>query len=293
MGVILETSLPLALRGRGKVRDVYDLGDKLLIIATDRISAFDSVLPNGIPYKGEVLNKLSAYWFGETRNIIPNHMLTIDVKKYPKELQEHAKTLEGRSMLVDKAQTIPIECVVRGYLSGSGWREYKINQGICGVKLPAGLVESDKLPEAIFTPTTKAESGHDLNVTFEEVEEKIGKETAWKIRDATLRIYTQAQRKVEGKGIIIADTKFEFGIKDGRVIFIDEALTPDSSRFWPVESYKPGGPQMSYDKQYVRDYLEEIRWNKEPPAPELPDNVVYETSMKYVEAYEIITGRRL
>jgi phosphoribosylaminoimidazole-succinocarboxamide synthase len=293
MDVIVRTELPLKLAGRGKVRDVYDLGERLLIVATDRISAFDSILPNGIPCKGEVLNKLSAFWFQNTRDIIDNHMISIDVKAYPKELQAHAKVLEGRSMLVHKTKPLPIECVVRGYLSGSGWKEYKRSGEICGIRLPKGLQESDRLPEPIFTPTTKAESGHDINVTFADVEKTVGAEVAAKVRDATARIYQKACKMAEPKGIIIADTKFEFGLKDGRLMFIDEALTPDSSRFWPMASYKPGGPQKSYDKQYVRDYLEEIRWNKEPPAPQLPQNVVEGTSEKYLEAYRVLTGRPL
>jgi len=293
MPVILETSLPARLIGRGKVRDVYDLGDRLLIVATDRISAFDSVLPNGIPRKGEVLNKLSAWWFAHTGDIVANHMVSLDVGEYPAVLRGHAGVLEGRSMLVAKAKPLPVECVVRGYLSGSGWKEYNKTGSICGIKLPKGLVESDRLPEPVFTPTTKAERGHDLNVTYGEVEGIVGAETAAKIRDYTLRIYAKAAKAAESRGIIIADTKFEFGMKGGRVILIDEALTPDSSRFWPMDSYRPGGPQKSFDKQYVRDYLEEIRWNKEPPAPMLPENVVLETSRKYVEAYEKITGRKL
>jgi phosphoribosylaminoimidazole-succinocarboxamide synthase len=293
MDVVLQTELPLKLRGRGKVRDVYDLGDRLLIVVTDRISAFDSILPNGIPRKGEVLNKISAHWFGQTSDIVKNHMISIDASKFPKELAPHRKTLEGRSMLVHKAETVPVECVVRGYLSGSGWKDYKKSGEICGIRLPKGLVESDRLPEPIFTPTTKAESGHDINMTYSEVEKKIGPETAAKIRDHTLRIYGKARSQVEKKGIIIADTKFEYGVRDGEIILIDEALTPDSSRFWPMDSYKPGGPQKSYDKQYVRDYLEAIKWDKEPPAPQLPQDVVLETSKKYVEAYERITGKRL
>jgi phosphoribosylaminoimidazole-succinocarboxamide synthase len=293
MAVILETKLPLKLRGRGKVRDVYDLGKQLLIVATDRISAFDSILPNGIPHKGEVLNKLSAYWFDNTSNIVKNHMITIESSKFPEELQPHRETLEGRSMLVIKTDPLPIECVVRGYLSGSGWKEYKKNGEICGIKLPKGLVESDRLPKPIFTPTTKAESGHDLNVDYSAVEKAVGVEVAAKIKDYTIRIYEKAQKTVEPKGIIIADTKFEFGLIDGKVILIDEALTPDSSRFWPMESYIPGGPQKSFDKQYVRDYLEDIRWNKEPPAPKLPSKVVNETSRKYVDAYRLITGKEL
>ncbi len=293
MPVVLETRLPAKLMGRGKVRDVYDLGDKLLIVATDRISAFDSVLPNGIPRKGEVLNKLSAWWFAHTRDIVANHMVSMDVGDYPAVLRGDSGSLEGRSMLVEKAKPLPVECVVRGYLSGSGWKEYGRTGSICGVRLPKGLVESDRLPEPIFTPTTKAERGHDLNVDYGEVEGIVGADTAAKIRDYTLRIYAKAAKLAEKKGIIIADTKFEFGVRDGEVILIDEALTPDSSRFWPADSYRPGGPQRSYDKQYVRDYLEAVRWNKEPPAPPLPESVVEETSRKYVEAYERITGRKL
>jgi phosphoribosylaminoimidazole-succinocarboxamide synthase len=293
MDVVLETKLPLKLVGRGKVRDVYDLGDKLLIVVTDRISAFDSVLPNGIPRKGEVLNKLSAYWFDQTADIVENHMISIDVKDYPSELQAHSNVLEGRSMLVKKAVTVPVECVVRGYLSGSGWKEYKKSSQVCGIRLPKGLVESDRLPEPIFTPTTKAESGHDLNMTYPEVEKKVGVETAAKIRDYTLRIYARARDQADAKGIIIADTKFEYGTIGGKVILIDEALTPDSSRFWPKGQYKAGGPQPSFDKQYVRDYLEEIKWDKEPPAPKLPENVVSGTSKKYQDAYRLLTGRTL
>jgi len=289
----LKTQLPLPLRGRGKVRDIYDLGDRLLIVATDRISAFDSVLPNGIPKKGEVLNRLSAYWFGKTRDIVENHMITTDLGKYPGELKPHTETLKGRSMLVAKAKPLPVECVVRGYLSGSCWKEYRETGEICGIKLPKGLVESDRLPEPIFTPTTKAETGHDLNITFKQVEEAVGAETAAKIRDYTVKIYLRAQSRLEDRGIIIADTKLEYGERDGRIILIDEALTPDSSRFWPKESYRPGGPQRSYDKQYVRDYLEEIGWNKEPPGPRLPEKVIAETSRKYVEAYRLITGEEL
>jgi phosphoribosylaminoimidazole-succinocarboxamide synthase len=290
---VLETKLPAKLLGRGKVRDVYDLGENLLIVATDRISAFDSILPNGIPRKGEVLNKLSAYWFQKTKDIVENHMISIELEDFPKELQKHGETLEGRSMLVKKTKPLPIECVVRGYLSGSGWKEYKKNGEICGIKLPKDLVESDRLPAPIFTPTTKAESGHDLNITFYDVINTIGPEKAEKLRDNAIRIYETASKSVEEKGIIIADTKFEFGEIDGEIILIDEALTPDSSRFWPLDKYQPGGPQPSYDKQYVRDYLEAIKWNKEPPAPMLPPEVVAETSKKYVEAYEKITGKRL
>jgi len=293
MGVITETKLPLKLHRRGKVRDVYDLGDTLLIISTDRISAFDSILPNGIPRKGEVLNKLSAYWFNETRHIVANHMIASEHTGFPKELAGYSATLAGRTMLVHKTNPIHVECVARGYLSGSAWKEYQKSRSICGITLPPGLKESDRLPQPIFTPTTKAEAGHDVNITFEQVEKLIGEEDAERIRDLTLTIYLKAAEKAERKGIIIADTKFEFGHKDGKLFLIDEALTPDSSRFWPKESYEPGGPQKSYDKQYVRDYLEGIKWNKEPPAPKLPEDVVEQTSRKYVEAYERLTGKTL
>jgi phosphoribosylaminoimidazole-succinocarboxamide synthase len=293
MATVLETDLPLPLHGRGKVRDIYDLGDRLLMVASDRISAFDSVLPNGIPRKGEVLNRLSAYWFNETRDIVGNHMVSINVDDFPKELKGRRDVLTGRSMLVEKTDPLPVECVARGYLAGSGWRDYRANGSVCGIKLPKGLVESDRLPEPIFTPATKAESGHDINITYDEVAGIVGEEVAAKIKDITLRIYGKAVDEVESKGIIISDTKFEFGLKDGEVVLIDEVLTPDSSRFWPKDSYKPGGPQLSYDKQYVRDYLESIKWGKEPPAPRLPEDVVAETSRKYLEAYRLITGQDL
>jgi len=290
--VVINTDFRgLRLLSRGKVRDNYDLGERILMVTTDRISAFDSVMPNGIPNKGRVLNMLSVYWFNHTRDIVKNHLVTADVREYPKELKAHEKVLEGRSMLVQKCTPLPVECVVRGYLSGSGWKEYKKTGSICGEKIPSGLRESDRLKEPIFTPTTKAEAGHDQSITFDEVVKILGRKTAEKIRDYAIRIYEKASCHVEQKGIIIADTKFEFAEKDGEIILIDEALTPDSSRFWPKGSYAPGGPQKSYDKQYVRDYLEGIRWNKEPPAPRLPDDVVKETSRKYEEAYRIITGR--
>ncbi len=293
MNVVLETNLPFKLHGRGKVRDIYDLGDNLLMVVTDRISAFDSILPNGIPKKGEVLNKISAYWFTQMEDIIPNHMITIDVSEYPKELRDHADVLEGRSMLVKKTAPLPIECVARGYLAGSGWKEYNEDGKVCGIRLPKGLVESSKLPQPIFTPATKAESGHDINISFEKTCKIIGEDVATKLRDTTLAIYSKARDYAEEKEIIICDTKFEFGILGGEVILIDECLTPDSSRFWPAKSYKPGGPQKSYDKQYVRDYLLEIKWDKEPPAPQLTEEVITNTTKKYVEAYEIITGKKL
>lgn len=290
--VILSTDLEgLKLHSRGKVRDIYDLDDKLLIITTDRISAFDSVMPNGIPGKGRVLNQLSMYWFKQTEGIVRNHVVTADVNEYPEELKKHSSVLAGRSMLVEKTSPLPIECVARGYLAGSGWKEYQKSQTVCGIELPEGLEESARLPEPIFTPATKAESGHDINISFEKAVEMVGEDVAGKVRDYTLQIYSMACRHVEAKGIIVSDTKFEFGLKDGELILIDEVLTPDSSRFWPAGEYEPGRSQKSFDKQYVRDFLEDIKWNKEPPAPQLPDDVVEETGRKYRQAYSIITGR--
>ncbi|MBD3389186.1 MAG: phosphoribosylaminoimidazolesuccinocarboxamide synthase [Candidatus Altiarchaeales archaeon] len=293
MAVILEADLPLKLHNRGKVRDIYDLGDRLLIIASDRISAFDVVLPNGIPRKGEVLTKLSAYWFDRMEDLVENHMVSVDVGEFPPELQEHRDVLEGRTMLVEKTEPLPIECVARGYLAGSGWKEYQESKTVCGIELPDGLKESDKLPEVIFTPATKAESGHDMNISYEKAAGIVGEEVAEKVRDLTVRIYKKAAEEMEEKGIILCDTKFEFGLRDGEIIFIDEALTPDSSRFWPKDGYEPGRPQKSFDKQYVRDYLETLDWDKTPPGPELPEEVVAETSRKYVEAYKRITARDL
>ncbi|VVB52697.1 Phosphoribosylaminoimidazole-succinocarboxamide synthase [uncultured archaeon] len=281
------------LVARGKVRDIYDLGDKLLLVATDRLSAFDVVLPNGIPYKGAVLNRLSEYWFKQTQNIVPNHLITTDVKKYPAVLQPYASILKDRSMLVKKAKPLPVECVARGYLAGSGWKEYQKSQSVCGNKLPVGLKESSKLPSPIFTPATKAESGHDINISFEETVKILGKDSAERIRDLTLKIYLAASDFAASKGIIIADTKFEFGVFDGRIILIDEVLTPDSSRFWPAAGYVAGRSQKSFDKQFVRDYLETLVWDKTPPGPVLPENVVLETSRKYLEAYRVLTGKSL
>lgn len=292
--IVLKTNLEgMKLQSRGKVRDIYDLGDRLLIVSTDRISAFDCVLPNGIPSKGKVLNNLSAFWFRKLSRIAGNHLITTEVAEYPPEARKHKKTLDGRSMLVKKAGVIPIECVVRGYLAGSGWREYQKTNAICGIKLQTGMVESQKLPEAIFTPSTKATTGHDINISRRDAEKIAGKQTAGQLEEYSKRMYEEAAGYAETKGIIIADTKFEFGLLDGRMILIDEALTPDSSRFWPKDSYQPGGPQKSFDKQYVRDYLEKIGWDKKPPAPVLPEDVVEETSRKYMEAYERITGGKL
>ncbi|MFH1094522.1 MAG: phosphoribosylaminoimidazolesuccinocarboxamide synthase [Candidatus Omnitrophota bacterium] len=281
----------LELFKRGKVRDVYDLGDKLLVVSTDRISCFDVVFLTGIPYKGEILTQLSLFWFELTKDIITNHFIAAGIPDYLKELHKYSDDLNGRSMLVKKAKTIPVECVVRGYLSGSGWKEYRQSQSICGIKLPAGLKESDKLPEPIFTPSTKEDVGHDINVTQEFVEKELGKDITQKLKEISLALYKKASQYAETKGIIIADTKFEFGIHKGDIILIDEVLTPDSSRFWPKDEYKPGGPQPSFDKQFVRDYLETLDWDKTPPAPELPEEIVKKTSEKYLQAIKMITGR--
>jgi phosphoribosylaminoimidazole-succinocarboxamide synthase len=292
-GVLTQTDLPLPLVARGKVRDIYQVGESLLIVATDRISAFDYILPTGIPRKGEVLNRISLFWFDFLKDLVPNHVITADVNKYPAMLWAHRAKLEGRSMLVERADMIQIECVARGYLSGSGWKEYRSAGSVCGIPLPVGLRESDKLPQPIFTPATKADSGHDENISFERVVDKIGVETAGRLRDLTLKIYRTASDYAQTRGIIIADTKFEFGFVNGKLVLADEVLTPDSSRFWPRSEYKPGGPQPSYDKQFVRDYLESIEWNKKPPAPVLPDNVVERTSAKYREAYRLLAGTDL
>jgi phosphoribosylaminoimidazole-succinocarboxamide synthase len=278
---------------RGKVRDVFDLGDKLLIVATDRISAFDSVIPTPIPDKGKILNMLSLFWFNYTRKIIDNHVVTADIKKYPKELQKYSDILEGRSVIGRKAKLIEIECVVRGYLSGSAWAEYSEKGSVSGIKLPLGLKESSRLPEPIFTPSTKASTGHDINITEAEMRKTVGDKTADVLKTKTLEVYKAACRHAESKGIIIADTKFEFGEIDGKIILIDEILTPDSSRFWPKDSYKEGGPQKSYDKQFVRDYLLSIKWDKNPPAPPLTEEVVKKTREKYLEAYRKLTGKNL
>lgn len=292
--VQLQTALPrLQLLGRGKVRDIYSVEDKLLIVATDRISAFDFILGSGIPNKGKVLTQISLFWFEMMKDIVSNHLVTAVPREYPSALAEYASLLEGRSMLVKKAAPFPIECVARGYLAGSGWKEYQQTQSVCGTALPAGLQESSQLPEPIFTPATKATSGHDENISFEQASALVGVQAAQRLRDYTLRIYSKAAAYAASRGIIIADTKLEFGIFEGEMIWIDEALTPDSSRFWPASDYAPGRPQKSFDKQFVRDYLEQSGWNKQPPAPTLPDWVVRGTSEKYVEAYERLTGKRL
>jgi phosphoribosylaminoimidazole-succinocarboxamide synthase len=278
---------------RGKVRDVYAVEDKLLIVATDRISAFDVVMPNTIPHKGAVLTALSLFWFDFLKDQVANHLITTDVENYPASLASYREQLEGRSMLVCRAEVFPIECVARGYLSGSGWKEYKETGEVCGVKLPAGLKESDKLPEVIFTPATKAESGHDLNISETEMANLVGEEATRKLKELTLKIYASAASYALERGIIIADTKFEFGIKEGEIILVDEALTPDSSRFWPQDKYEPGKAQPSFDKQFLRDYLETLDWNKQAPGPELPEEVIRRTSEKYLEAYKLLTGNSI
>ena len=290
---LIRTELPgLKLFKRGKVRDLYELGDKLLIIATDRISAFDCVMPNGIPGKGRILTQMSLFWFDFVNEVGENHLISADVNQFPRELQKFRDVLEGRSMLVRKAEQIGVECVVRGYLSGSGWREYSGSGSVCGIKLPPGLEESDRLPEPIFTPATKATSGHDQNIPFSEMAELVGEERAATLKDLSIRIYKKASEYAESKGIIVADTKFEFGICSGKVILIDEILSPDSSRFWPREKYQPGRPQESFDKQFVRDYLESLGWDKKPPAPTLPKEVVQKTLAKYEEAYNrLVAGQ--
>ncbi|MGZ4829346.1 MAG: phosphoribosylaminoimidazolesuccinocarboxamide synthase, partial [Candidatus Angelobacter sp.] len=281
------------LHARGKVRDLYSLNGQLLFVATDRISAFDYVLATGIPEKGRVLTQLSLFWFDYLKDMVKNHLVTANVEEYPAPLKKYADDLRGRSMLVTKAQMIDIECVARGYLSGSGWKEYQQTGAVCGIKLPAGLKESDKLPEPIFTPATKALSGHDENISIEEMAKRTGKELAEKLRDLTLKIYKTAADYAAGRGIIIADTKFEFGQTSQGLILADEVLTPDSSRFWPADKYQPGKAQESFDKQFVRDYLEAIKWNKQPPAPGLPEDVARKTSEKYIEAYRVLAGREL
>ena len=293
--VLLTTDFPdLELHASGKVRDIYRIdNDHLLFIATDRISAFDYVLATGIPQKGRVLTQLSLFWFDFLKDIVPNHLATADVRQYPKELQKYANQLRGRSMMVVRADMITIECVVRGYLSGSGWKEYKTNGEVCGIPLPKGLRESDKLPEPIFTPAIKASTGHDENISFEKMVELAGRELSEQLRDLSIKVYQTAADYAETRGIIIADTKFEFGRTPRGLVLADEVLTPDSSRFWPKDKYQPGGAQESFDKQYVRDYLEAIKWNKQPPAPALPPEVAARTSEKYIEAYTEMTGRPL
>jgi len=292
---LLDTNLAdLPLVRRGKVRDVYGVGDDLLIVATDRISAFDFVLGSGIPDKGRILTQLSAFWFARTGHIVSNHVIATEVDRFPEPARGHAKVLDGRAMLVRRTTPLPIECVARGYLSGSGWKDYRLTGEVCGVSLPSDLRESDRLPEPIFTPATKAESGHDLNISETEAAQLVGAELLERLRQLTLSLYAFGVEHAANCGIILADTKFEFGITDeGELLLIDELMTPDSSRYWPADEYSPGGPQPSFDKQYVRDYLEAIRWNKQPPVPSLPAEVISRTREKYLDAYRRLTGTEL
>jgi phosphoribosylaminoimidazole-succinocarboxamide synthase len=291
---ILQLDLPGIKKIKsGKVREIFDLEDRFLFVATDRISAFDVVMPNGIPRKGEVLTQVSYFWFDQTQEFQPNHLLSQPGEELPARLAQFQKQLAGRSMLVKKAKPLTIECVVRGYLAGSGWKEYKQTGTVCGIKLPPGLQDSSELPEPIFTPATKAETGHDENISFEEATKLVGRDIAERARSASLKIYNFARDYARKRGIIIADTKFEFGMLDGEMILIDEVLTPDSSRFWPADQYEPGRTQPSFDKQFVRDYLETLDWNKQPPGPQLPADVVNKTTAKYLDAYERLTGKRL
>jgi len=289
---VVETNLPgLTLLGRGKVRDIYEVEGKLLLVASDRLSAFDVVLPDGIPDKGKVLTQISAFWFRKLADIVPNHMISVDVMDFPPAARNHEEMLSGRAMLCRKARPLPVECVVRGYLSGSGWAEYRERGEVCGIAVPGGLPESARLPEPIFTPATKEEKGkHDMNIPFARMVEIVGKEMAENARAASLEIYRRAADYARGRGIIIADTKFEFGVVNGKLILIDEVLTPDSSRFWPAEDYRPGGAQKSFDKQFVRDYLLTLPWNKTAPGPKLPADVIEKTAEKYREAMRILTG---
>ncbi|WP_456433370.1 phosphoribosylaminoimidazolesuccinocarboxamide synthase [Thermosulfuriphilus sp.] len=290
--VVFETNFPdLRLLNRGKVRDLYEVDGQLLMVATDRISAYDVVMPTPIPDKGKVLTRLSLFWFEYLKDIVPNHLITADVGAYPTPCKAYRETLEGRSMLVVKAQPLPVECIVRGYISGSAWASYQKERRVCGLELPAGLRESDRLPEPIFTPSTKAAQGeHDVNISFSEMVDLIGQDLAQKVADISLALYQKAAIYAEERGIIIADTKFEFGLKDGHLILIDEVLTPDSSRFWPKEDYQPGRPQKSFDKQFLRDWLVSIGWDKRPPAPELPEDIVKKTRNRYIEALKRLTG---
>jgi len=295
MTALLKTDLgPTPLIGRGKVRDLYAVGDALLMVATDRISAFDHVLGTGIPGKGKILTQISLFWFELVKDIVPNHLIASEVEDFPEPLQKYADQLEGRSMLVKRAQMFPVECVARGYLAGSGWKEYKASGTVCGIKLPTGLEDGSRLPEPLFTPSTKSQDGtHDENISFATVEHAVGANTAQKLRRLTLDIYAKASRHAESRGLILADTKFEFGMIGDGMVLADEVLTPDSSRFWEASAWKPGGAQPSFDKQFVRDYLESIHWNKQAPAPSLPDDVAQRTLEKYLEAFRRLTGRDL
>jgi phosphoribosylaminoimidazole-succinocarboxamide synthase len=291
---IMQTNMPgVKLHGRGKVRDIYDLGDHFLIVATDRLSAFDVVLPTPIPDKGKVLTQMSAFWFDHFKPFVPNHVVSTDVRDYPVNIRQFSDQLEGRSMLVRKAKVFPVECVARGFLTGSGLKDYNKTGKVCGIALPAGLRDSDRLPQPIFTPATKAETGHDENISEDEAGRIVGADAIKRLKELTLSIYSRAVDFASTRGIIICDTKFEFGVIDGQITIVDEMLTPDSSRFWPASEYSPGKPQPSFDKQFVRDYLERIGWNKQPPAPELPAEIVEATSAKYREALRILTGRDL
>ncbi len=290
--IIQETKLPnLKLFSKGKVRDVYDLNDKILIVATDRISAFDVIMPNGIPDKGKILTQMSSFWFLYTNDIVQNHFLSSDIDNFPAELQIEVKILKYRSMLVKKTWPLEVECIVRGYLAGSGWKEYKENGTICKIPLPRNLKESSKLPEPVFTPSTKATSGHDINISISEVENMLGKEVTGNLIEKSLALYQKAYKKAHNAGIIIADTKFEFGILNDELVLIDEIFTPDSSRFWPRDDYEEGRSQKSFDKQYIRDYLETLDWNKKPPAPLLPEEIVFNTRSKYLDAFRLVTGK--
>ncbi len=289
--VVLKTNLEgVKFLRSGKVRDIYEIDDYFLIVATDRVSAFDVVLPNGIPGKGKVLTQISLFWFNQVRDLVENHIVSANVEEFPSPLNKYRDILAGRSMLVKKAKPLPVECIVRGYITGSGWKDYQKTGSVCGIKLPEGLVESQKLPEPIYTPSTKAEEGHDINISFEETIKVLGEETAKKVKDLTISIYKRASEIAEKKGIIIADTKMEFGFYNGKLILIDELLTPDSSRFWSKKDYKPGKSQDSYDKQIVRDYLISIKWDKKPPAPVLPDEIVQKTAERYEEIFRILTS---
>jgi phosphoribosylaminoimidazole-succinocarboxamide synthase len=291
--VVTTTELPFKVFRRGKVRDVYDLGDRLLMVATDRISAFDVVLDPGIPLKGACLTQISNFWFDRLKGEVPNHLVETDVARFPKELQAYAPMLKSRAVLVEKLQPLPVECIARGHIAGSGWKEYKRSGTVCGISLPAGLRESEKLPQTLFTPSTKADTGHDMNITFAQCEEIVGKKTAAWLRDTTIRLYEAARAHAAAKGIIIADTKFEFGTRpDGTIVLMDEILTPDSSRFWPMDGFKTGVSPPSFDKQYLRDWLETQPWDKTPPGPKLPPKVVEGTAQRYYEAYERLTGKK-
>jgi phosphoribosylaminoimidazole-succinocarboxamide synthase len=290
----IQTDLKdLKLFRRGKVRDVYEIGDRLLMIATDRISAFDVVLPTPIPMKGAVLTQMSRFWFGMMNDLVPHHLISADVDEFPAELRPYRDMLRRRSMLTVKAEIFPIECVARGYLAGSGWKDYQESGAVCGIPLPRGLRECDRLPQPIFTPATKAESGHDLNISFDEMTRIVGKDVASQLRDLTFSIYRRAADYALQRGIIIADVKFEFGLHNGGIVVCDEMLTPDASRFWPLKGYQPGGAQPSFDKQYVRDYLEQVHFDKKPPGPELPEAIVRATTEKYLEAFRLLTGSDL